>query len=117
MKTVKVHKDALLKELELNRATHTALYEKAFAKFSTVATEALQAALLEAKTGRGIKLHFDLPIPEDHSKTYDRAIKMVQMSVELVLELTEPEFTTLVMDDWGWKQTFTASNTFYGVNG
>ena len=89
---------------------------KAFAKFSDYAVEALQAALLEAKTGRGIKLHFDLPVPHDHSAEYDRAIKMVEMSVDENLELTEPEFAQLVMDDWGWKQQFTASNSRYGVN-
>ena len=116
MHLIKVRTADLKAELIKNKTTHTELYTKAFAKFSDYAIEALQAALLEAKTGRGIKLHFDLPVPHDHTAEYDRAIKMVEMSVDENLELTEQEFAMLVMDDWGWKQQFTASNSRYGVN-
>jgi len=117
VKIIKVRKDALRQELVANKTTHRELYQQAFAKFSAAAIEALQAALLEAKTGRGIHLHFDLPTPHDHSADYDRAIKMVEMSTDDILELTEPEFAQLVMDDWGWKQAFTTSNAHYGIHG
>ena len=117
MRLIKVSKFDLKAELLKNKTTHKDLYTKAFAKFSEVAIETLQRALLEAKTGRGIQLHFDLPIPLDHSAEYDRALKMVEMSVDDILELTEQEFATLVMDDWGWKQQFLTSNSRYGING
>ena len=62
-----------------------------------------------------IDLSLDLPLPEDHTEDYDRAIAMLSMTEEKVLVLTPDQFRQLVLDQWSWKQTFEFSNTSYGT--
>lgn len=42
----------------------------------------------------------------DHSGDYQRVIRMVDMSVEDVIELTAREFDQYIMDNWNWKDIF-----------
>ncbi len=52
-------------------------------------------------------------MPEDHTRDYDRRIKMYEMDIDDTIEMTEQEFAQYVLDDWGWKQAWTTSNTAY----
>lgn len=49
---------------------------------------------------------FPLTTPEDHTKDYDRAIQMVEWSIEDTIELDTRQFQQLVMDEWEWKERF-----------
>lgn len=113
MNKVKVRKDELLKELEHNRSEHRSRFERAVAGYSDKVREELEKYLERVKHGDVLEVRVSLPKPEDHSEDYDRAIKMVQMSVDENLELTEQEFAELVMDDWGWKRQFMTSTAYY----
>ena len=53
------------------------------------------------------------PIPKDHSEDYKKAIQMVKMSQENIIELTENQFDRLVMDNWQWKKDFIATSSLY----
>jgi hypothetical protein len=58
----------------------------------------------------------DIIYPEDHSKDYDRAIRMVELSVYDNVELTEAQFESYVLNNWDWKQSFLASNAGYATS-
>ena len=52
----------------------------------------------------------------DHAlavKDYDRAIGMLEMSIDNEVEITSLEFQHYIQDDWGWKNSFLLSNTKY----
>lgn len=66
-----------------------------------------------------------LVYPENHTKDYDRAIRMMKASIYDEVKLSEGEFDAYVLNDWEWKQKFLLSNsgyvdtmrTRYGVKG
>jgi hypothetical protein len=51
--------------------------------------------------------------PVDQTREYNKVIRMLEMSTEDVIELQEHEFSQYVLDDWGWKGQFLASNSAY----
>lgn len=53
------------------------------------------------------------PLPKDNSKSYEKAIKMVEMSVNDTIVLNEHQFDQLVMDNWHWKQDLIATSALY----
>jgi hypothetical protein len=54
-----------------------------------------------------------LAAPQSHLEEYDRALAMLQMSVDVTITLQEHEFQQLVMDEWGWKRDFIRSTSAY----
>jgi len=110
---VVVNKRDLIKALQANRENHRAEFEKALDGFEKTAVEILKARLAEAKKGIKRAISVNLPMPEDHTRDYDRRIRMYEMDIEDNVELTEAEFAQYVQDDWGWKQQWTTSNTAY----
>ncbi len=53
------------------------------------------------------------PLPESHVGEYNRAIKMVEMSVDDVIELDQHQFDQLVLDNWNWKRGFEIAKSAY----
>lgn len=113
MRKVKVNKDELLSVLQENRASHREVYEKALEGYKDKVRAELENYLQRVENGDLIEVRVHLPKPEDHTEDYDRAIKMVNMSVDEELELDEAEFAELVMDDWGWKRQFMQMSQTY----
>jgi hypothetical protein len=60
-----------------------------------------------------LNLNLGLVYPEDHSQDYERAIRMMQMSVFDEVKLTVSEFDAYVMNNWEWKRNFLLSNRGY----
>lgn len=54
-----------------------------------------------------------LRFPEDHSKEYNRAIRMMQSSIYDVVKLSEQEYDAYVLNNWEWKNAFVATNALY----
>lgn len=69
--------------------------------------------LANARDGRRISRVVSLVEPMDQTKDYDRAISMLRMSVDDVLEISEEEFQMYVLDEWHWKGQFSASTVGY----
>jgi hypothetical protein len=53
------------------------------------------------------------PAPVSYADSYNRAIRMLELSVDTVIELEEQIFNQLVLDEWSWKRTFVANATMY----
>lgn len=115
METVKVKKNELLATIIKNRAEHKDIFLEAQKGFRETAIRILDERLAEARKGKRINLSFSLPEPVDHTPDYDRIIKMLNMSTDDIVELTDDHFAQYVMDDWSWKRQWFASNVNYSA--
>lgn len=115
MQTIKVQVGQLATTLETNKGTHRNAYEKAVERYRSKAVELFEENIKEVKKGGPVRQHLALPVPEDHTKDYDRALQMLEWHQGEEIELTMGEFQTYVQDDWGWKQSFSTTNMTYGV--
>ena len=113
MQTVKINKAELLTVVKANREQHRKIFDEAITGYRECAIKELDAMLAEAKTGKRIRRSVSLVEPVDQTREYDKAIRMLEMSVEDVIELEDHEFSNYVLDDWGWKKSFLASNRAY----
>ena len=113
MKTVRVNKDELVTRLLQNKDEHRRVFERAVEGWRKMVDQKINEAEAQLLSGKLIDIGFRLPVPVDHTADYDRALEMLAMSVDDVVELTEERFAQIVMDDWGWKEQFTASTAAY----
>ena len=116
---VKVPRVTLLEKLRENRKKHLAVYEESVEEYVEKALKALrqrgtQFKLFQKAGSMDLpKLHFGLSIPVKYTNEYDTVIGMLEMSGESVVELTTADYRRFVEDNWDWKRTFEATNTFY----
>lgn len=113
LNSVRIRRAELLVKLEQNRDGHRAVFEAAIEGYHQAVITALENALEEAKAGKKYRADIWLPEPADHTADYDRAIAMLEMSLDEELELTAQEFAQYALDDWGWKRDFLATTSNY----
>jgi len=112
MKNVRIKKSELLLILTENRLKHVKEYQESLKEFKAAATKTLTEALEELKTkAKGIGIH--IPAPESYEKEYDKALRMLELSVDEIITLEEHEFNSLVQDEWSWKTDFLNNKTIY----
>lgn len=115
MKNVTVEKGELLAALQRNRAQHEEIFKEALVGYKEEAIRQLEDFLERVRAGSMKRVQVYLPAPENHMKDYDRVIAMVTMSVDPQIELDATSFAQYVLDDWGWKRQFLASNSGYSA--
>lgn len=113
---VKVKRGDLLAKLKANRAKHAHDYKKAHEGWLVTIIEEAEKLLKDAKEGnlkdlRKILNH--VQPPESHDKDYALVISMLEMSADDVIEMNQIDFNQYVLDEWEWKQHWSASNTGY----
>ena len=113
MKSVNVKKTDLLDKIKENRAKHRAIFEKAVKGYRKAVVAELEFMLDEARKGRRIKRQIELIEPMDQTREYDRVIRMLEMSTDDIIELSQQDFAQYVMDDWAWKQQFLSTTLPY----
>lgn len=115
MRIVKVRKTKLLKKLKENMSKHVELAEKAELGYKKAIRVALEGMLSEISNGRIPRFSnlTSLQEPVNNEEEYERAIAMLEMSVDDIIELSEQEFSNFVLDDWSWKQHSVLTNTRY----
>lgn len=113
MEKIQVSKAELVKILEANRAKHRDLYDEACKNFLTRAQELLQQKLQDANKGILIDTRLGLPIPEDHTKDYDRVLRMLSLEQRDTIELEEHDVQMYVMDEWNWRRAWAANTASY----
>ena len=102
--------------LKTNRDKHAKIVEEARKGYVERAQKALTKKLQAIKEGHIVSLHIDLMPPQDYTRTYDTAIKMLDMHMENTIELTAAEVRQFVEDDWGWQENFLISNSTYSAS-
>lgn len=116
MENVKINKIELLTKIKENLTKHRAVFEEALEGYKKEVIKTLESRLEDARKGRRINLRIELVEPVDQTKEYQKVIKMLEMSVDNVIELSEYEFSCYVLDDWRWKDQFIASTSSYMNN-
>lgn len=111
--SVRIRRKDLLDKLTANRDGHRSVFEEAIDGYHKAVIDALEEALEDAKAGKQYRPQIFLPEPADHTPDYDRAIAMLEMSLDEELELTAGEFAQYALDDWGWKRDFMATTSNY----
>lgn len=116
MRSVKINKEELLSIVRENKDKHVRQYEEAVVDFRTAVIKITTENSKLAKTGDLDKISKIKSIPNKPSSyedNYNRAIRMLELSVEDIIELEEDIFNQLVLDEWQWKHQFVASSALY----
>jgi len=100
----------LLEIVRENEKQHEAMVADARKGYCEQAMEACAGFLKELESGKTIRVYLSLRAPEDHTRDYQRAIKMLELTEQSQIELTERDFAQLVDDDWEWTESWVASN-------
>ena len=106
---VTVTKSDLLAKLKAGLEKHQTEFLKADAGYKEAAVDFLELALARAKTGDLTDIHFRLQAPGNFAKDFERAIAMIEMSVQDQVELDEQTFKQWVLGEWAWANNFEAS--------
>ena len=120
---VKVRRGELLEVLRKNREQPARDYtaacagyrEQALTRIDEIFGE-LRAKITGLKDGQTVAvvgLQFGLNVPQSYERAYDQIIRMMEMSVDDEIVLTGSQFACFVMDDWDWKEQWSASNATY----
>ena len=116
MNAIKMKRLELLDIVRANKEKHIAEYLEAVTDYKALVIQVAAANLKLAKTGEldQIKRTKSLPqAPQSFEDSYKRAIRMLELSVEDVIEVEEDVFNQLVLDEWNWKRGFIAATTSY----
>lgn len=113
LQSVRVSKNDLLSALEQNKEAHREIFEKAMDGYKAKAIELLEDEIERIKRNAPEKVFVSLLMPEDHTADYMRVIEMLVWSIDEEVWLTQQEFASYVMDDWGWRESFAASTQPY----
>ena len=123
MNAVKINRQKLLNIVQENMIKHVAEYNEAVAdhlalsiKVSKENIALAKATLKLIEDGKMDKVTSFKSLPQkptSYEDNYKRAIRMLELSVEDVIEVEEDVFNQLVLDEWVWKRAFTVANTMY----
>jgi hypothetical protein len=113
MRDIQVDKAELIKTLETNKKGHRKVYEEARENYLKAAAEELEKRLDAINAGRMVSLIVNLPVPEDHTRDYERVIKMLGMELRDEILLSEADYQQYVQDDWAWRRAWLANTASY----
>lgn len=115
MHSVKMNRKELLKIVKDNQKKHVTEYDESVEDYKAAVLKITQANLKAAKTADLNLFKFKtIPsAPTNYEDNYTKAIRMLELSVEDIIEVDEHIFNQLVLDEWGWKQNFTAMAATY----
>ncbi len=116
MHAVKINRLELLEIVQTNRQKHIADFNEAVEDYKKAALKVAESNLALAQTGEVesiVKMRAAPDRPRSYEKEYGRGIRMLELSVEEVIDITEDVFNQLVLDEWAWKHLFTASTASY----
>ena len=116
MYEVKLNKDELLEIVKKNLDKHVADYEEAVEDYKKAVLTVSHRNYKLAKSGDPDKfkeIRMPPSAPKSHEDQYVRAIRMLELSVDKEVTLTDDQFSQLVLDEWSWKKDFVVSSALY----
>lgn len=111
-----IEKSELLAILKANRDAHQGIFQEAVRGYRDHALRVLEEHITRIKSGSRERVYVSLPEPEEHTREYDRAIRMVELHTGDTVTLSEADCASYVMDDWAWKRQFLTSNSTYSAS-
>jgi len=116
MNAIKMDRLDLLEIVKTNKEKHISAFVESVADYKQLVLQTMTANLKLAKTANleefG-KIKSAPPKPTSYENSYTRAIRMLELSVDIFIEVEEDIFNQLVLDEWQWKHAFVASNATY----
>jgi hypothetical protein len=109
-------RERLLEIIYENRSKHAAEYEAALKGYFIECRVILKKWYDDITDGKPINLFISETMPENHTSDYDRVIRMLELTTEPEIRLTQELFDQYVMDNWVWKKNWSASNSKYLSN-
>lgn len=116
MNAIKMNRLQLLEIVRENKEKHIAAFVESVADYKVLVLQIANANLKLAKTGdpeQFKKMRSMVSAPVSYENDYARAIRMLELSVEEIIEIEEDVFNQLVLDEWSWKRSFTAATMSY----
>jgi predicted nucleic acid-binding OB-fold protein len=118
MNAIKMNRLELLEIVKANKEKHVTEFVESVEDYKNLVLKIAQANVKLAKTAdleqfKSIKAMPSTPVSYEDS--YRRAIRMLELSVDEIIEVEEDVFNQLVLDEWSWKRSFTASTMSYKV--
>lgn len=120
MERVTLRKNELIETIRKNRKTHEELYKEALQGYYEQRDEALALLSVKCKKhddkeDKDVDFHslYRLLRPANHTREYDRVIKMLEHHVADEVELSNEDFGRYFEDEWDWKQNWILSNSGY----
>lgn len=110
---IMAEKDSVLKTLIANRTEHSEIVKEARKGFIEKARTALKKRLEELESGKLVEMTFNLYPPQDQTKVYDTAIKMLEMHTDKTIALSSDQVRCLIMDEWDWTNAFLTTASAY----
>ena len=120
MNAIKMNRVELLAIVRENMALHVAEYLEAVEDYKKLVLKQCQDNLTLAESGNlsTFALIKSVPHrPNSYESSYKRAVRMLELSIEDIIEIDEDVFNQLVLDEWSWKNVFTESNARYKMGG
>lgn len=106
-------KEELLLVLHENRDKHRDVFEHALAGYKKALLHDCRYHVSQLEQGKIPDVTIRYARPEDHTRDYDRVIRMVQMHQGDHYPMDENDFAQYVEDDWRWKRQWVTSNSGY----
>lgn len=114
MNAIKMKRLELLDIVRANKEKHVKEFVEAVEDYKKLVVKVAEQNLEISKTDATQKYFKSWPAtPTSYEDSYKRAIRMLELSIEDVIEVEEDVFNQLVLDEWGWKNQFTASTVSY----
>jgi hypothetical protein len=113
MQTVNVKRDELLKKIMKNREEHRQAFEESVNGFKKEYKKKLSQMLEDAEVDDTYDTNLTLKFPSHHLSEYDQVITMLEMSTDETIKLSDREFSSYVMDNWNWQQSWLRSNSLW----
>lgn len=116
MDSIKMNRKELLEIVKENQKKHVLEYDESVVDYKAGVVKLAKANLKLANSGeleQIAKIRTVPTPPRSYEKEYGRAIRMLELSVEEIIDVDEHTFNQLVLDEWAWKQQFTAMSATY----
>ena len=120
MNAIKMNRLELLTLVQANKIKHIADFNESVEDYKALVLQFSTANLKLAKTANldEFKKIKSLPSsPTSYEVSYNRAIRMLELSVDEIIEVEEDVFNQLVLDEWSWKRSFMVANSTYKIGG
>lgn len=116
MKAIKMQRKELLNIVQDNKTKHIKEFNEAVEDYKALVLQIATENVKLAKSGnltefKKIKQHPSAPT--SYEDNYKRAIRMLELSIDDVIEVEEDVFNQLVLDEWHWTHNFITSNAMY----
>jgi hypothetical protein len=116
MNAVKMNRVTLLGIVRENKLKHTAAYLESVNDYKQLIVQVATNNLTLAQSGNladFAKIKAAPGLPQSYESSYARAIRMLELSVDDIIDVEEDVFNQLVLDEWHWKNSFVTAGAMY----